>query len=66
MGTLVVRAWAESGSGADQVRARVLAISGPDAQMQEIGVAAGIDSILELIADGLEQVLSPGDLPDLS
>jgi hypothetical protein len=66
MGTLVVRAWAESGSGGDQVRARVLAISGPDAQMQELGVAAGIDSILELIADGLEQVLSTGDLPDLS
>ena len=62
MGTLVVRAWVESGSGSDQVRARVLAISGPDAQMQEIGVAVGIDSILELIADGLEQVLSPGDL----
>jgi hypothetical protein len=66
MGTLVVRAWAESGSGSGQVRARVLAISGPDAQMEEIGVAAGMDSILELIADGLEQVLLPGDRPDLS
>jgi len=57
MGTLVVRAWAESGSTREEVRARVLVISGPDSQTREIGIAAGMDSILELVADGLEQGL---------
>jgi hypothetical protein len=66
MGTLVVRAWAESGSSPSAVRARVLVISGPDAQVREIGVAAGVESILELVADGLEQGLSLAEGTDLS
>lgn len=57
MGTLVVRAWAESGSTREAVRARVLVIRGPESQTLEIGIAAGMDSILELVADGLEQGL---------
>ena len=66
MGTLVVRAWAESGSAPGAVRARVLIISGPDAQVREIGVAAGVDSILRLVADGLQQGLSLAEGTDVS
>lgn len=66
MGTLVVRAWAESGSAAGAVRARVLIISGPEAEAREIGVAAGMGSILDLVADGLRQGLSLADGTDLS
>jgi hypothetical protein len=56
-GTLVVRAWVEDAPGQEQLRARVLAISGPGAHTSELGVAAGLDDILELIADGLTSVL---------
>lgn len=66
MGTLVIRAWAESGSSPGAVRARVLIISGPDSQAREIGVAAGVAAILDLVADGLRQGLSLAEGTDLS
>ncbi len=64
-GTLVVRAWTEDAPGQERLRARVLAISGPEAHTRELGVAAGLDNILELVADGLTAVLG-GDGEDLS
>jgi hypothetical protein len=57
VGALVVRAWVEPGAGARDVRARVLAISGPGSEMQEVGAAVGIDGILALVAEGLRQIL---------
>jgi hypothetical protein len=63
----VVRAWAEPGTGPQSLRARVLAISGPDSEMHELGVAAGMAAILELVADGLQAVLpDDGDGDPLS
>jgi hypothetical protein len=64
VGTLVVRAWAEPGSDPQSLRARVLAISGPDSQTEELGVAAGMTAILDLVADGLRAVLPADDLDD--
>ena len=52
-GTVVVRAWVEPGSPAEDVRARVLVIIGPNAEVAEIGAAAGLDDVLSLVADGL-------------
>ena len=60
----MVRAWAEPGTGPHGVRARVLAITGPESEMQELGVAAGVPAILELVEEGLRTVLPvEGDVP---
>ena len=61
VGTLVVRAWAEPGTGPQRIRARVLAIIGSEAETQEVGVAMGIASILDLVAEGLRTVLPDED-----
>ena len=56
LGTLVVRAWVEPGGSPADVRARVLIITGPGADMRELGVAAGLDEVLELVSEGLVSV----------
>ena len=56
LGTVVVRAWVDPGGSPTDVRARVLIITGPDADMRELGVAAGLDEVLELVSEGLESV----------
>ncbi len=60
LGTVVVRAWIEAGDEAEDVRARVLVVRGTQAELQEIGVAAGIDAVLSLVSEGLHAV---GDSP---
>jgi hypothetical protein len=65
VGTLVVRAWAGPESGAQRIRARVLAITGPEAETREVGAAAGVAAILDLVAEGLRTVL-PGEDDDVS
>ncbi len=61
MGTLVVRAWVEPDAGPKGVRARILAITGQDGDMQELGVAAGLSAILELVGEALRTVVPIGD-----
>jgi hypothetical protein len=56
----VLRVWVEQSNG-QQVRARVLAIQGSRADMHELGVAAGVSAILELVSEGLSAVAAGGD-----
>jgi hypothetical protein len=56
LGTVVVRAWVEPGASPSDVRARVLIIEGPGADMRELGAAAGLDEVLELVSEGLVSV----------
>jgi hypothetical protein len=53
LGTVVVRAWVEPGGNPDDVRARVLIITSPGADLRELGVAAGMDEVLALVSEGL-------------
>lgn len=53
LGTVIVRFWVESGSPPTDVRARVLVVRGADAELQEIGVAAGVEAVLSLVSRGL-------------
>jgi hypothetical protein len=57
VGSLVIRAWVEPGAAPHNIRARVLAIRGPESEVQELGVAAGTAAILELVEEGLKTVL---------
>jgi hypothetical protein len=57
VGALVVRAWVEPGGGPGGIRARVLAINGPESKMHELGVATGMPAILELVEQGLRTAL---------
>lgn len=43
------------------LRARVLAITGQDSDMQELGVAAGLPAILALVEKALRTVVPLGD-----
>lgn len=61
VGTLVVRAWVEADVGPKDLRARVLAITGQGSDMQEVGVAAGMQEILELVEEGLRTVVPLGE-----
>lgn len=63
METLLVRAWAEPGAGRNGIRARVLAIKGPESETQEVGAAVGLIAILELVAEGL-RIIVPVDEDD--
>ena len=56
LGTVVVRAWVEPGGSPTDVRARVLIITGPGGDLRELGVAAGLDEVLELVSEGLVSV----------
>lgn len=60
VGTLVVRAWVEPDAGSQGLRARVLAVSGQDADLREIGVATGMPAILGLVEEAL-RALAPFD-----
>jgi hypothetical protein len=53
LGTVIVRFWVESGSPPTDVRARVLVVRGADAELQEIGIGAGVDAVLSLVSEGL-------------
>lgn len=53
---MVVRAWLEPDSTVSQIRARVLVIHGVGAELHEIGVAAGLDAVLELTSEALHVV----------
>jgi hypothetical protein len=64
VGAVVVRAWVEPEAGPKGLRARVLAITGHEADMQEVGVAAGLSAILELVEEALRTVVPIGDAPD--
>lgn len=55
--TVVVRAWAEPEIGPGRIRARVLVVTGSDAVSREVGVAAGVPSILDLVARALRAAL---------
>jgi hypothetical protein len=44
----------------------VLAISGPNADTEEVGVAAGLPAILELVEEGLRIVVPVNDDPNHS
>ena len=57
LGTVVVRAWVEPGGTASDVRARVLIVTGPEGDLRELGVAAGLDEVLELVSEGLVSVV---------
>jgi hypothetical protein len=54
----------EPDAGPKGLRARVLAIAGHEADMQEVGVAAGLPAILELVEQALRTVVPLGDVPD--
>ena len=56
LGTVVVRAWIEAGAGTEDVWARVLVVRGTEAELQEVGVAAGLDAVLSLVSEGLHAV----------
>jgi hypothetical protein len=64
VGALVVRAWVEPEAGPTGLRARVLAITGPGSDMREVGVAAGLPAILELVEEALRTVVPIGDAAD--
>lgn len=53
LGTVVVRAWVEPGQDVSDVRARVLFVGDPTVEMEEVGVAAGLDEVLSLVAEAL-------------
>jgi hypothetical protein len=59
IGTVVVRAWVEPGSPAEDVRARVLVVRGAHAETDEIGAAAGLDEVLTLVSDALASIIDP-------
>ena len=63
VGTLVVRAWVEPDAGPKGLRARVLAITGHEADMQEVGVAAGLPAILELVEEALRTAVPIEEAP---
>jgi len=63
VGTLVVRVWVEPDAGPKGLRARVLAITGHEADMQEVGVAAGLPAILELIEEALRAAVPIEEAP---
>jgi hypothetical protein len=56
-GAIIVRAWLEPDAGPKGVRARVQTISGPRSEMQELGVAAGLPAIIDLVELGLRSIL---------
>jgi hypothetical protein len=56
-GTLIVRAWIEPDAGPKGLRARVQAISGTGSEMQELGAAAGLPDIIDLVEQGLRDIL---------
>ncbi len=60
LATVVVRAWVEPGHDVADVRARVLAVGGPQSEMSEVGVAAGLDEVLDLVAEALSTLAEPG------
>ena len=53
---MVVRAWLEPGCQIEDVRARVLVVRSTDAEFHEVGVAAGLDAVLDLVSRGLRSV----------
>jgi hypothetical protein len=55
--TLIVRAWIEPDAGPKGLRARVQAISGPASELQELGAAAGLPEIIDLVEQGLRGIL---------
>ena len=61
VGTVVIRAWVEADGGPGEIRARVLAISGPEAEMQNLGAAAGMPAILKLVDQGLRTAMDLGE-----
>jgi hypothetical protein len=61
---VVVRAWVEPEAGPKSLRARVLAITGHDADMQEVGVAAGLPAILALVEEAIRAAVPIGDAMD--
>lgn len=61
VGTVVVRAWVEPNAGPKGLRARVLAITGQDSDLQELGVAAGLPAILALVEKALHTAVPHGD-----
>jgi hypothetical protein len=65
-GTLIVRAWIEPDAGPKGLRARVQAISGPGSEMQELGVAAGLQDIIDLVQVGLRRIFPVEDRADPS
>jgi hypothetical protein len=64
VGAVVVRAWVEPEAGPKGLRARVLAITGHEADMQEVGVAAGLPAILELVEEALRAAVPMADALD--
>ena len=63
-GTLIVRAWIEPDAGPKGLRARVQAISGTGSEMQELGAAAGLPDIIDLVELGLRNILPLEDSDD--
>jgi hypothetical protein len=53
---VVVRAWLEPESAADDIRARVLVLRGAQAETDEIGAAAGLEAVLSLVRDALVSI----------
>jgi hypothetical protein len=60
-GTLIVRAWIEPDAGPKGPRARVQAIIGPGSELQELGAAAGLPDIIDLVELGLRSILTLED-----
>jgi hypothetical protein len=60
LGTVVVRAWVEPGHAVADIRARVLLVAGREAELQEVGVAAGLDEVVSLVVEALSTVGAEG------